>query len=103
MKTLVCLLLAAGAITGPSVSFAQSAPHPVTRAQVIAELVQLEKAGYTPDRGDDPNYPADIQAALAKIESQSPQQQTIQSQGGAVEAGSSEMGAAQNGGADLSI
>jgi Domain of unknown function (DUF4148) len=45
MKTFVCLLPAAGAIAGRSVTLAQSAPHPLTRAQVIAELVQLEKAG----------------------------------------------------------
>ena len=38
---------------------------PLTRAQVRAELVQLEKAGYNPN--DWINYPENIQAAQAKI------------------------------------
>jgi hypothetical protein len=39
---------------------------PVTRAQVRAELVQLEKAGYQPQLPD-PNYPASVQQAEARV------------------------------------
>ncbi|AOK05866.1 DUF4148 domain-containing protein [Burkholderia sp. AU19243] len=39
----------------------------VTRAQVHAELVQLQQAGYVPGRANDPHYPDDLQAALARI------------------------------------
>jgi hypothetical protein len=38
----------------------------VTRAQVKAELVQLERAGYNPSM-DRTTYPAQIQAAEAKV------------------------------------
>src|SRR5258708_28136846 len=63
---LVQSLIVAAVFAVPAVSsFAQS-NAPVTRAEVKAELVQLEKAGYQPGR-DDPNYPADIQAAEAKV------------------------------------
>ncbi|KMQ81175.1 hypothetical protein BPMI_01865c [Candidatus Burkholderia pumila] len=46
-------------------SFAQS-NKTVTRAQVRAELVQLEKAGYNP-ASDQTMYPNNIQAALERI------------------------------------
>jgi hypothetical protein len=48
-------------------SFAQQSNAPVTRGQVRAEFVQLEKAGYNPCRGKDPNYPAAIQVAVACV------------------------------------
>jgi hypothetical protein len=60
----------ATALAAPTAVFAQ-ANQPVTRAQVRAELVQIEKAaGYNPSHGEDPNYPADIQAAEAKVAAQ---------------------------------
>ncbi|MEW6346231.1 MAG: DUF4148 domain-containing protein [Paraburkholderia sp.] len=40
---------------------------PLTRAEVRADLVSVEHAGYVPSRGNDINYPGDIQAAEAKI------------------------------------
>ncbi len=66
MKSLIQSVAVAVAILAPLTSFAQSNSQ-ITRAQVRAELVQLEKAGYNPARGEDPNYPADIQAAEAKV------------------------------------
>ncbi|WP_233805190.1 DUF4148 domain-containing protein [Paraburkholderia sp. HP33-1] len=42
-------------------------PHQVTRAEVRHELEELEAAGYNPSMGDDGSYPADIQAAEAKV------------------------------------
>ncbi len=66
MNSLIKAVAVALAIAAPVASFAQS-NQPVTRAQVRAELVQLEKAGYSPSRADDINYPADIQAAQARV------------------------------------
>jgi hypothetical protein len=69
MKTLISLTLAACAFASPALSFAQSVNAPITRAQVYADLVRVEQAGYSPAAGD-PNYPADIQAAETKIAAQ---------------------------------
>ncbi|MFP3559273.1 DUF4148 domain-containing protein [Paraburkholderia sp. SIMBA_049] len=69
MKSLIQAVVVAAALAGPVAVFAQSS-QPVTRAQVRAELVQLEKAGYNPAQGEDPHYPADIQAAEAKVAAQ---------------------------------
>jgi len=69
MKSLIQAVVVAAALAAPVAVFAQS-NAPLTRAQVRAELVQLEKAGYNPARGEDPYYPADIQAAEAKVAAQ---------------------------------
>jgi hypothetical protein len=53
-----------------ALSFAQSTSAPVTRAQVYADLVRLEQAGYDPSASNDPDYPAAIQAAEAKVAAQ---------------------------------
>jgi hypothetical protein len=60
MKTLVTFAVIAAAIAAPALSFAQS-NEPASRAQVRAELAQLEKAGYNPN--DWMNYPANLQRA----------------------------------------
>jgi uncharacterized membrane protein len=63
---LVQSLIVAAALAIPAVSsFAQSS-QPVSRAEVKAQLVQLEKAGYSP-AGDNTTYPANIQAAQARF------------------------------------
>ncbi|MFM0351506.1 DUF4148 domain-containing protein [Paraburkholderia sp. RL17-347-BIC-D] len=54
------------ALALPVFASAQEGGTPITREQVRAELVALEKAGYSPSRGS-VYYPADIQAAEAKI------------------------------------
>ncbi|HTR09853.1 MAG TPA: DUF4148 domain-containing protein [Paraburkholderia sp.] len=69
MKSLIQAITLAVAIAAPVASFAQS-NAPITRAQVRAELVQIEKAGYSPARGDDPHYPDDVLAAEAKVGAQ---------------------------------
>jgi hypothetical protein len=64
---LVQSLVVAAALAIPAVSsFAQS-NQPVTRAEVKAQLVQLEKAGYQPGAGDRTQYPRNIQAAEARV------------------------------------
>ncbi|KVH41647.1 DUF4148 domain-containing protein [Burkholderia diffusa] len=67
MKTCVALLMI-GVMSGQS-ALAQS-NVPLTRAQVREELIRLEAAGYDPSKGDDGEYPADIQAAMAKLAEQ---------------------------------
>jgi hypothetical protein len=69
MNKLIGIAAVALAFAAPVASFAQS-NQPVTRAQVRAEIVQLEKAGYNPGVVDDTKYPADIQAAEARIAAQ---------------------------------
>lgn len=69
MKSLIQTLAVAVAVVMPVASFAQS-DGPVTRAQVRAELVQLEKAGYRVGDGDQAHYPDAIQAAEAKVAAQ---------------------------------
>jgi hypothetical protein len=67
MKLIQSLLVAAVVavpVALPAAAFAQS-NAPLTRAQVRAELVQLEKSGYNP-AADYTQYPQNIQAALAR-------------------------------------
>jgi hypothetical protein len=77
MKSLIQAVVVAAALAAPVAAFAQS-NQPVTRAQVRAELVQLEKAGYNPARGEDPYYPADIQAAEARVAAQNAKNPAVQ-------------------------
>ncbi|MGU7768558.1 DUF4148 domain-containing protein [Burkholderia sp. MR1-5-21] len=63
MKSIVYAVVAATALSASVGAFAQST---VTRAQVRNELVQLENAGYKPGLSS-PYYPADIQAAQARV------------------------------------
>ena len=88
MKSIIYTVFAAAVVAAPVVSFAQS-DEPVTRAQVRTELEQLERAGYNPTANDDSTYPADIQAAEARIGAQKAQASGL---GGAV-SGSSATGA----------
>ena len=90
MKSLIEAVVIAELITAPLAAFAQS-NQPVTRAQVRAELIQLEKAGYNPV-GDQINYPANIQAAQARVDAQNGSAQAVNSGYGAPIAGSSQAG-----------
>jgi hypothetical protein len=69
MKSLIQAVVVAAALVAPVAVFAQ-ANAPVTRAQVRAELVQLEQTGWRPAAGADPHYPDDILAAEAKVAAQ---------------------------------
>ena len=61
MKTLLKIgALIAAFVAAPVISFAQQS-QPLTRAQVRADLVAVEKAGYNP--ADYVNYPENIQRA----------------------------------------
>ena len=69
MKSLFQTVVVAAALAAPVAAFAQS-DQPVTRAEVRAQLVQAEQAGYYPGDGDQNAYPAQIQAADARIAAQ---------------------------------
>jgi hypothetical protein len=68
LMKLVQSLLVAALVAVPVASFAQS-NHALTRADVRAELVQLQKAGYNP-ASDNTQYPQNIEAAEARINAQ---------------------------------
>jgi hypothetical protein len=68
MKTLISAVVVAAALVAPVASFAQS-NQPLTRAEVRAQLVQLEKAGYNPI-GDHTDYPSNVLAAQARVDAQ---------------------------------
>lgn len=78
---LVQSLLVAALVAVPAVSFAQSS-HALTRADVRAELVQLQKAGYDP-ASDNTQYPKNIEAAEARVAAQNGS--TAAAYGGVVE------------------
>ncbi|NKJ49225.1 hypothetical protein CIC12_21310 [Burkholderia sp. SG-MS1] len=70
MQTLINAILVIAALVAPALAQAQSnAPQPVTRAEVHASLVQLEKAGYNPYTNES-LYPITLQRAEAKIAQQ---------------------------------
>jgi hypothetical protein len=69
MKSLIATAFAVSVLAAPAVTFAQQTNAPLTRAQVRAELVQLERAGYQPGISS-PHYPEDIRAAQARVDQQ---------------------------------
>jgi hypothetical protein len=91
MKSLLYTAIAASILAIPVVSFAQQSNAPVTRAQVRAELIQIEQAGYIPGRRD-PNYPEDVQAAQARVAAAQAQTQTQTNSYGPAANGSSQSG-----------
>ncbi|HEY1997724.1 DUF4148 domain-containing protein [Paraburkholderia sp.] len=66
MKKSPYLALVAALLSVPVIASAQQSTTALTRAQVRAELVQLEQTGYNPHRVTS-SYPADIQAATASV------------------------------------
>jgi Domain of unknown function (DUF4148) len=88
IRALTSAVVIASALAAPAFAFAQS-NDPVTRAQVKAELVQLERAGYNP-AGDQTHYPDAIQAVEQKVAAQNG---TAQSAYGPSSAGTSASGA----------
>lgn len=69
-KSIIPAVVIASALAAPAFAFAQSSDNaPVTRAEVKAQLAQLEKAGYNPS-SDQINYPQNIQAAQARVNAQ---------------------------------
>jgi hypothetical protein len=50
----------------PMAAFAQQSQGGLTRAEVRAQLVELEQTGWRPSE-EGPNYPNEVQAAEAKV------------------------------------
>ncbi|MGU7778767.1 DUF4148 domain-containing protein [Burkholderia sp. PU8-34] len=96
MKKIALLALTLGAIAVSTSTLAQSVSAPLTRAQVRADLIRLERAGYNPAASNDVTYPDDIQAAEAKVAAQDAAggdpQVAATSMGGTPEHGASEAG-----------
>ncbi|CAG4888713.1 DUF4148 domain-containing protein [Paraburkholderia saeva] len=94
MKSLIKAVAVASVLVAPAISFAQT-NQPETRADVRAQLIQLEQAGYNPARRD-PQYPADIQAAEERVNAEhgvTPQAPVADTSGyGAAMTGSSQSG-----------
>ncbi|AXL50509.1 hypothetical protein DSC91_002764 [Paraburkholderia caffeinilytica] len=91
MKTLIHAALIAGIFATPVASFAQDATAPLTRAEVRADLIRVEQAGYRP-AAKDVYYPKNIQAAEARVQAQNDAAQGSTGVGGAPD-GSSQAGA----------
>ncbi|WP_213781327.1 DUF4148 domain-containing protein [Caballeronia sp. dw_276] len=62
---LVQSMIVAAVVAIPALSFAQS-NQPLTRADVRAQLVELQQAGYNPS-SDHTQYPKNIEAAQARV------------------------------------
>jgi hypothetical protein len=70
MKSLPVVAITLCALCCPVLSSAQTSEAtqaPRTRAEVRADLIQVEKAGYYPAQADNAAYPTDIEAAEAKV------------------------------------
>lgn len=66
MKSLFSAVGLAIILATPIASYAQS-NAPLTRAEVRAQLVAVESAGYRAAAGRDPYYPEDAQKAVAGV------------------------------------
>ncbi|SAL05284.1 purine nucleoside phosphorylase [Caballeronia calidae] len=97
MNAIAKVVVSLAVVAAPTFVFAQSQNAPLTRAQVKAELVQLEQAGYSPATGEQANYPADIQAAEAKVAAQQNMNEGNEGYGG------THPGAGASGGSTMSM
>ena len=96
MKTLICLTLAVSVLASPALTFAQTPSTQLTRAQVRADLIRVEQAGYNPSASEDPDYPANIQAAEAKIAQQDAARLAADAVGDVAQTSSSQTGMVAN-------
>lgn len=66
MKLTLSTLALAAVLAVPTVSFAQQSQTGLTRAEVRAQLVEIEQAGWRPTQ-EGPTYPDRLQAAEARV------------------------------------
>jgi hypothetical protein len=76
VKLLLYALTALSVSTAPAVSFAQSTV-PLTRAQVIADLIEVENAGFHPGSVDYVEYPDNLQVAEARVAAEHARHTTV--------------------------
>jgi hypothetical protein len=93
MKSSIYAVLVVSVLAAPITSFAQQ-NGPITREQVRSELVQLQQAGYDANSGD-ATYPANLQAAQARVAEQNQAQAQAAPQNSAY--GTSSSGTSQAG------
>ncbi|WP_027213460.1 DUF4148 domain-containing protein [Burkholderia sp. WSM2232] len=91
MNTQIKVITLFVALAAPVASFAQS-EQPLTRAEVKAQLKQIQQAGYNPAIAVDANYPADIQAAEARVAAQNAMAQSETTGYGSTATGTSQAG-----------
>jgi len=98
MQSSIYAVIVLSVLAAPVISFAQQNSGTITREQVNNELVQLREAGYT-GSASDTAYPADLQAALARIAENNQAQARMQapqnSEYGTSASGSSQAGSPQ--------
>jgi hypothetical protein len=94
MKSLIYAVSAAVLLSSPLAVFAQE-QAPVTRAQVKAQLIQLENAGYDPAQND-VDYPNNLLAAEARVNAQNTAVAANAVSNGANDSGSSISGSSQS-------
>lgn len=75
MKSIASAVAIAAALAAPVLAHAQTNP-PLTRAQVRADPIAVEQAGYRPSKDADPHYPDNVQAAERKVAEQRPANET---------------------------
>ncbi|MGF6770808.1 hypothetical protein P3T18_003287 [Paraburkholderia sp. GAS199] len=95
MKSFIKAVVIVASLAASATVFAQSHSH-TTRAQVRAELEELQQAGYRVGDGDEAHYPEAIQAAEARVAARS----ALAANGGAAATsgyGGSAAGASQTG------
>jgi Domain of unknown function (DUF4148) len=101
MKSSIYVVLAASFLAAPIASFAQQSGS-LTREQVRAELIQLQKAGYDAN-ATDATYPANLQAALARVAAQNQAQAQVQAAPQDSEYGTSSSGTSQAGRSEVPL
>ncbi|WP_186135852.1 DUF4148 domain-containing protein [Burkholderia gladioli] len=86
MKTLLANRIIAATAAAVVLTFAagaaQAQTSQLTRAQVRAELVQLQAVGYNSARGEDTTYPAQLQAAEQRVGQQQVAVRTVSDEQG---------------------
>lgn len=91
MKSLIKAVALVVVLAAPVAAFAQS-EQALTRAEVKSQLKQIEQAGYKPAAADDATYPADIQAAEARVDAENATAQADTMGYGTTATGSSQAG-----------
>ncbi len=100
---LVIRIITLAVATVPALAFAGQSSEGMTRAQVRAQLVQMEQAGYNPARRDN-YYPRSIQQAEARIKSsESPRQADTSGYGSTQPTGSASGGPVEGRAAALGL
>jgi hypothetical protein len=98
MKSSIHAVIVVSVLAAPVFAFAQQNSGPITREQVNNELAQLREAGYT-GNASDTTYPAELQAALARVAEKNQAQAQMQtpqnSEYGTSSSGSSQAGSPQ--------